>query len=98
VEHLSKHGVVCQSDIGKRLIEANDCTPIHFFVLPVAAVHPHDHGLVAIELRVPAGTAKCLGPVSGKSLHMLRVEAVPEGMADDLIGHHSTVPGLGQAT
>lgn len=97
VEYLPQRRVACQSDIGKRLVEAKNCTAIHFFVLAIAAVHPDDAGLVAIQLGVRARTAERLSPVSGKSLHVLRMEAVAECMADDLIGHHSIVPRFGQA-
>lgn len=95
MEYLPQRRVVCQSDIGKSLVEAKNCTAIHFLVLPIAAMHPDDTGLVAIQLGVRARTAERLSPVSGKSLHVLRMEAVAERMADDLIGHHSIVPGLG---
>src|SRR5580704_15129256 len=85
VKNLLQRRVVCQSDIRKSLVEANNSAAIHFLVLPVAAVHPDDTGLVAIELGICVRTTECLGPVSAKSLHMLSMEAVAKRMADYLI-------------
>jgi hypothetical protein len=34
--------------------------------------------------------------VSGESLDMLWVEAVTESMADNVIGHHATMPRVGE--
>src|SRR5690242_19998608 len=98
MEHLSQCGVVCESDVRQSLIEAINRPTIHFLVLPVAAMHPDDGRLVAVELGVGAGPAERFSPVGGKSLHMLRVEAVAEGVADHVVVHYPTVPGLGQTT
>jgi hypothetical protein len=65
-------------------------------VLPVAAVHLDDGGLVTIGAGIRAGAPECLGPVSGESLDMLGVEAVAERMGDHVVGHHSPVPGVGK--
>ena len=57
-----------------------------------------DHGgLVTIGVGIHAGATECLGPVSGESLDVLGVEAVAEGMADHIVGHHPTMPGVGKA-
>src|ERR1700674_5388749 len=78
------------------MVEASNRTAIHFVVLPVAAVHLDDGGLVTIGLGIFAGTTECLGPVSGESLDMLGVEAVAERMADHVVSHHPTMPGAGK--
>ena len=98
MEDLPQSCVAGESDVRKSLIEAVDRTAIHFLVRPVAAVHSDDGRLVAIELGIRPGTAECFSPVGGKPLHMLRVEAVAEGVADYVVGHYPTMPGLGQAT
>src|SRR5215475_327944 len=91
MEHLTQRSVVCESDICKSLVEAINCTTIHFLMFSVTAMHLDDCRLVAIELGVRAGTAERLAPINGKSLHMLRVEAVAESMADHIVGHYSTM-------
>ena len=65
-----------------------------FVVLAVATVHLDDSGLVTIGVGIYAGTTECLGPISGESLHMLRIEAVTERMADHVVGHHPMMPGF----
>jgi len=79
------------------MVEADDRAAIHFVVLSVAAVHLHDGGLVTVGVGVRAWSAECLCPVSGESLDMLGVETVAEGMADHVVGHHPTMPGVGKA-
>ena len=98
MEHLPQRGVVCESDVRKRLIEAGNRATIHFLVLPVAAVHPDDTRLIAIELGVSPGTAERFGPVGGEPFYMLRMEAMTEGVAHHFVVHYPTMPGLGQAT
>ena len=97
MEHLPQRCALCESDIRESLIEAVNCTTIHFLVFPVAAMHLDDGRLIAIELGIRAWTAERLSPVSGKPLHVLRMKAVAEGMADYIVGHYSTMPSLGQA-
>ena len=46
---------------------------------------------------VGAVSAERLGPVGREPFALLGVEAVAEGMADDLVGHNSRVPRVGQA-
>jgi ornithine cyclodeaminase/alanine dehydrogenase-like protein (mu-crystallin family) len=67
-------------------------------VLPVAAVHLDDRGLVTIGVGIRAGATECLGQVSGESLDMLGVEAVAERMADHVVSHHPTMPGTGKTS
>jgi hypothetical protein len=81
VQNLSQP-VFGYSDICKSLVKAGNRTAIHFVVLPLAAVHLDDGGLVTIGAGICAGSTECLGPVSGESLGMLRVEAVAERMPD----------------
>src|SRR6202162_4729315 len=78
------------------MVEARSRAAIHFVVLSVAAVHLDHGGLVTIKVGIRAGATECLGPVSGESLDMLGVEAVAEGMADYVVGHHPTMPGVGK--
>jgi hypothetical protein len=79
------------------LVEAGDRALVHLFVRAVAAVDAHDRRLGAVALGVGAWSAESLGPVGGQALAVAGVEAVAEGVADDLVGHHPGVPRLGQA-
>jgi hypothetical protein len=97
VQNLSQCTVVGYSDIGQSLVEAGNRAAIHFVMLSGAAVHLDHGGLVTIRVGIPARATECLGPVSGESLDMLGVEAVAEGMADHVVGHHPTMPGVGKA-
>jgi hypothetical protein len=67
-------------------------TLIHLFMLAIAAMHPDDCRLVTVGFGVGTRAAERLGPVSGQSLDMLRVEAVAEGMVDHVVGHYPGVP------
>src|SRR5262249_42141115 len=96
VQHLSQRRVVGQSDVSQSLIEASDGAAIHLVVHPVAAVDPHDGGLVAIGRGIHAGSTECLGPIRGETLDMLGMETVAERMADYFVGHHPTMPGSGK--
>jgi hypothetical protein len=42
-------------------------TAIHFVVLPVAAVHLYDGGLITIGVGIHGRATECLGPVRGES-------------------------------
>src|ERR1700678_558888 len=65
-------------------------------MLSVPAVHLDDGGLAPIGIGIRARATECLSPVSGESLNMLGVEAVAERMGDHVVGHHSTMPGVGK--
>src|SRR5579863_2574725 len=65
-------------------------------MLSVPAVHLDHGGLVAIGIGIRARATECLGPVSGQSLYVLRVEAVAKRMGDHLVGQHSAMPGVGK--
>lgn len=97
VQHLSQRTVV-KSDIRKSLVKAGNRAAIHFVVLPIAAVHLDDGGLVTIGTGIVGGATECLGPVGGESLDVLGVEAVAERMADHVVGHHPTMPGGGKTS
>ena len=66
-------------------------------MLPVTAVHFDDGGLVTMRVGIRTRSTECLGPVSGETLDMLRVETVAKRMPDDFVGHHSTMPSVGKA-
>lgn len=85
-----------QSGIVQRLIEASNRATVHVLVFPVPAMCSDNAALIAIAVGVGAGSAQGFTPVGGKSLDMLRVKAVAEGMGDDIVGHHPPVPGLGK--
>ena len=68
VKHLSELPVLDQSDVRQVPVEAGDCAAVHLIVLPTAAVHPHDRGLVAKGVGVRGRPAECLGPIRGQSL------------------------------
>jgi hypothetical protein len=93
VQHLSQCIIVGQSDIGQSLVEAGNRAAVHFVVLPVAAVHLDDGGLVTIGVGICAGATECLGPVSSEALDMLRMEAVAERMGYHVVRHHPPMPG-----
>ena len=61
VQHLPQGSVAGKADIDQSLIEAGNGTTIHFVVLPVAAVHLDDGGLVTIGVGIRAGATECLG-------------------------------------
>src|SRR5271155_2752196 len=65
-------------------------------MLSVPAVHLDDGGLVPIGIGIGARATECLSPVSSESFNMLGVEAVAERMGDHVVGHHSTMPGVGK--
>lgn len=98
VERLLQRMVIGEPGINNRLVEAGNCTAVHLVVLSVAAVHLDDGRLVAASVRLYAGAAQRLSPVSGKSLDMLRKEAVAERMTDHLVGCCPPMPRRGKAT
>ena len=66
-------------------------------MLAIPAVHLYHGGLVTIGIGIRGGATECLSPVSRESIDMLGMKAVAERMADNLVGHHPTVPSLGKA-
>ncbi len=90
--------VIGEAGIGQCLVEARDRASVHLLVQAVAAVHAHHRGLVAVRIGVGRWSTERLRPVRGKPLGVLRVEAVAERVAHDLVGHHPGVPRAGQAT
>src|SRR5947209_17971572 len=53
-----------------------------------------DRGFVTIGIGIRTRATECLGPISGESLDMLRVEAMTERMGHDVVGHHPLMPGV----
>jgi hypothetical protein len=51
VQHMSEPLVITKTGIDERLIEAGNRPAVHLLVLAVAAMDPHNQGLVAILLR-----------------------------------------------
>ncbi len=98
VQHLSQHRVVGESDVSQSLVEANDGPAIHFMMHAAAAMDPHDGGLIAVGLRIHAGSTQCLGPIRGETLDMVGLETVAERVANYFVGHHPAMPGCGKAT
>ena len=85
------------SYIDESKIKAGYRTAVHLFVLAVSAVHLNHAGLVTIGIGKRGRSTDGLRPIGRKSLDVLRVEAMAEGMANDLVCHHSLVPGLGKS-
>src|SRR5580692_2369354 len=85
VQHAPKPLVAGEADIFQSLIETSDRPLVHLLVQPVAAVSPHDRGLVTVLVRVRRWPAECLGPVRGKALGVLRVVSVAERMANHFV-------------
>jgi hypothetical protein len=77
--------------------KGGDGATVHLFVGPVAGVHAHDAGIVSDRLCVRGRPAKLLGPVSGKPLSVLRVDASLEWMSQDRVGQATSVPRLGES-
>jgi len=74
-----------EANIFQRLIKTSDRPLVHLFVRPVATVNPHDGSLITVVIGVRRWPTKCLRPVRGKTLGMLRVESVAERMAHDFV-------------
>ena len=85
MQHASKPLVAPEADIFQRLIETSDRPPVHLLVRPVAAVNPNDRGLITVLVGVGRWPTKCLRPVRGKALGMLRVVSVAERMANHFV-------------
>jgi hypothetical protein len=50
VQDLSETILAGEADVRERLIETGDRSAVHLLVGPVAAVNPHDRGLVTVGL------------------------------------------------
>src|SRR5882724_363539 len=85
VQHAPKPLVAGEADIFQRLVEASDCPLVHLLVHPVAAVNPHDRGLITVLVRVRRWPTESLPPVRGEPLSMLRVVSVAERMANHFV-------------
>ncbi len=79
-------------NVAECLIETRDRAAVHLVVFAVAAVHPHNVRLVAVLTRVRRRAAERLRPVRREPLCVVRVKAVTECVADDLVGHHPLMP------
>ena len=80
----------------KGLIEAGNRSPIHLLMRSVAAMEPHDGGLVAKRARIERRSPKRLGPIRGQPSGVVGMEAVAEGVAHDFVGEDASVPRIGQ--
>src|SRR5262245_34428275 len=85
MQHALEPLVAGKADIFQRLIETSDRPLIHLLVRPIAAVNPHDRGLITVPLGVRRWSTKRLRPVRGKALGVLRVQSVAERMANDFV-------------
>jgi len=85
VQHTPEPLVAGEADIFQRLIETSDRPLVHLLVQPVAAVNPHDRGLITVLVRIRRWSTECLGPVRGKALGVLRVVSVAERMANHFV-------------
>src|ERR1700744_5730322 len=66
-------------------------------MLAVPTMHLDHNGLITEGIGVHGRAAECLSPVSGESLDMLWMKTMAERMSDNLVRHHSTVPGVGKS-
>src|SRR5215470_2123919 len=96
MQRASEPLVAGNTDIFQRLIETDDCPLVHLLVRPVAAVNPHNRGLITVLIGVRRWPTKCLRPVRSKALGVLRVESVAERMANHDVLQHPRVPRAGQ--
>lgn len=92
VQRASESLVLIESGVLQGLVEAGNCPLVHFLVQPVAAVNPHDRGLVAMTVGVRGRSTECLGPVRGETFSVLRMVSVAERMADNFVLQHARVP------
>jgi len=96
VEGAAEAVVVGEADINEGLIETGDGALVHVFVEAVAAVNADDGSFIAVAGGVSGGSAEGFGPIGGEALGVVRVEAVAEGMGDDLVFEDAFVPGGSQ--
>src|SRR5262245_57418064 len=85
MQHASQPLVAGKTDIFQRQVETSDRPLVHLLVRPVAAVNPHDKGLTTVTVGVRRWSTKCLRPIRGKALGVLRVESVAERMANHFV-------------
>src|SRR5262245_55347725 len=78
MQHAPKLLVAGEADIFQRLIETSDRPLVHFLMQPIAAVSPHDRGLITVHFGVRRRSAECLRPVRGEALSVLRMVSVAE--------------------
>jgi len=97
MKHTPEPIIAGQTGSYQRLIETGDGAPVHLLVWTVAAVHPHDCGLVAEGARVTRGTAQRLGPIRSQPLDVIGMKTMAERVADHLVVHHPGMPRAGQA-
>lgn len=92
-----------QVSVSVQLVTPRACSPrlfmkaaggatVHLLMRPVAAVNPHNRGLVTIRLRIPRRATQRFRPVRGQPLGVSRVVSMAEGVAHDLVRHHPGVP------
>src|SRR6185369_3198994 len=96
VQRASEPFVAVESHILQGLVETGNCSLVHLFMQPVAAVDPHDGRLVTVLVRIHCWPTECLRPVRGQTLGMLRMESVAERMANYFVLQHTRVPGVSQ--
>jgi hypothetical protein len=85
VKHAPELLVAGEADIFERQIETVYRPLVHLLVRPVAAVNPHDRGLITVPARVRCWPTESLPPVRGKALSVLRVVSVAERMANHFV-------------
>jgi len=82
VQDLPERSGLFQADVLHRLVETLDRPAVHLLMRAVAAVDPHDRGLVPVGAGIGGRTAEGLSPVCGEPLAVLRMESMAERMAD----------------
>jgi len=97
MQHLSQPLIAGESDIFERLIETCYRPLVHLVVRAVAAVNPHDRGLITVLFGVNRWSAKCFCPIRSKAFSMLRMKTVAECMANHFVLEHTLVPSAGQS-
>src|ERR1044071_10194112 len=96
VQHGFESLVAVESGIVQGLIETGDRSLVHLLVRAVAAVNPDDGRLITVLVGVRCWSTECLGPVRSKTLGVLGVKSVAEGMTNYFIFQHPRVPCVGQ--
>ena len=68
VQHFAEPVVAAEADVDERLIETRDRSTVHLLVRTVAAVDPHNRGLVTVRLGIRRRATECLAPVPSEPL------------------------------
>jgi hypothetical protein len=96
MQDFPKRIILGERGIGQSLVEAGDCAEIHFLMFAVSAVDSDDGKFVTKSTGIEVRAAERLSPVCRQPFHMLRVEAMAEGVGNHFIGQYPAMPRPGK--